>query len=170
MSPCPYCSVPMTGRKVNHCGAVECQRMWQRNRMCLYMRGRRLANGRDRYPARECAACGKTFQPPGRDATMCCSRVCTNVMRYGDGPRWKPLRRPSISPAKRLGIYERDDWTCYLCGYAVDRTAIVPDLEAPTLDHMVPVASGGGDEVENLKTAHFYCNSFKRNLPFEMVA
>ncbi len=135
-----------------------------------YMRARRAERGRDLYAARECAACGTTFQPTGRGVTLCCSRECTNVMRYGsDAVNPKPGRH-SISKAKRLRIYERDNWTCYLCGYPVDRLATVPDLEAPTLDHVVPVRSGGDDSSGNLRTAHFHCNCVKGAKPLQAVA
>jgi len=64
----------------------------------------------------------------------------------------------------RLAIYERDDWTCHICGDQVDRNAQVPDLAAPVLDHVIPIVRGGPHTEDNLKTAHFYCNSVKRDL------
>ena len=90
-------------------------------------------------------------------------------MRYGSGSE-DTVGRHTVSRTMRLRVYERDDWTCYLCGYAVDRTAVVPDLEAPTLDHVVPLRSGGSNGIENLKTAHFYCNCVKGAKPLELVA
>ena len=153
-----------------HCGAAECQRAWQRDRMREYMRARRAARGRDLYAMRECASCGKPFQPTGRDVTRCCSRECTNVMRYGGEAAQPKLGRHSISKAKRLRIYERDGWTCYLCGYPVNPDAKAPALDAPTLDHVVPVRSGGDDSSDNLRTAHFYCNCVKGAKPLQAVA
>ena len=91
-------------------------------------------------------------------------------MRYGSESVQPPPGRHTISTAKRLRIYERDDWTCYLCGFPVDRLAVVPDLEAPTLDHVVPLRSGGGNGADNLKTAHFYCNCVKGAKPLALVA
>ena len=133
------------------------------------MRLRRAARGRDLLPARECVSCGEIWQPtsPG---IFCCSRECTNVMRYGSESVQPPPGRHTISMSKRLRIYERDDWTCYLCGFPVDRLAVVPDLEAPTLDHVVPLRSGGSNGAENLKTAHFYCNCVKGAKPLALVA
>ncbi|MFJ8594867.1 HNH endonuclease [Streptomyces sp. NPDC093598] len=64
----------------------------------------------------------------------------------------------------RIAIYQRDGWTCHICGDPVDRDAVVPDLAAPVLDHVVPLARGGTHDEGNLKTAHFYCNSVKRDL------
>ena len=171
MNPCPYCSMPMSnsrGRSRVQCGSVECARRYNAERSRKTMRVRRAARGRDLLPARECMGCGKTWSPtsPG---IFCCSRACTNVMRYGSGSELK-VGRHTVSPATRLRIYERDNWTCYLCGFPVDRIAVPPDLEAPTLDHVVPLRSGGSNEVENLKTAHFYCNCVKGAKSLEMVA
>jgi 5-methylcytosine-specific restriction endonuclease McrA len=67
-------------------------------------------------------------------------------------------------------IHERDDWKCHICGDLVNRAAKVPELDAPTLDHVVALAQGGSHSESNLKTAHFYCNSVKRDLPLSAVA
>jgi 5-methylcytosine-specific restriction endonuclease McrA len=75
-----------------------------------------------------------------------------------------------VTRVRRQRIYERDNWTCYLCGYPVDRTATVPTLDAPVLDHVIALARGGEHAEHNLKTAHFYCNSVKRDLLLADVA
>jgi 5-methylcytosine-specific restriction endonuclease McrA len=69
-----------------------------------------------------------------------------------------------VDAVSRWRIHERDGWTCHICGDPVDRDAVVPDLAAPVLDHVVPLARGGSHSEANLKTAHFYCNSVKRDL------
>jgi 5-methylcytosine-specific restriction endonuclease McrA len=38
---------------------------------------------------------------------------------------------------------------------------VVPDLGAPTIDHIVPMAKGGDDTKINVQLAHFSCNSRK---------
>ena len=43
-------------------------------------------------------------------------------------------------------------------------------MDAPTLDHVEALAAGGADDETNLKTAHFYCNSVKRERPLSEVA
>ena len=58
-------------------------------------------------------------------------------------------------------IAERDEWTCHLCGDAVDRTLKVPDPMAPTLDHVVPLRHGGSHDESNVQLAHSICNSRK---------
>ncbi len=72
-------------------------------------------------------------------------------------------KRPKMTSAQRLAVFERDAWTCRLCGFPVSRGAQVPDLEAPTIDHIVPLAAGGAHAPSNWQTAHFWCNSYKRD-------
>lgn len=67
-----------------------------------------------------------------------------------------------ISREARLAIYERDDWTCQLCGKPVDREAD-PERsnDAPSLDHIEPQSHVlvPDHRPTNLRTAHRGCNS-----------
>lgn len=64
----------------------------------------------------------------------------------------------NVSPQK---VFERDGWKCHLCGKAINRKAVVPHPKAPTIDHVIPLASGGTHEPLNCRAAHFLCNSIK---------
>jgi len=98
-------------------------------------------------------------------------------MRYG-GPlereaRAKQRKRRDknwITRTRRLALYERDAWMCHICGDEVNRDVVVPALDAPTLDHIIARVCGGTDDDDNLHTAHFYCNSVKRERPLAIVA
>lgn len=68
-----------------------------------------------------------------------------------------------IEPLVRLSLYERDSWSCHLCGEAVNRDAHFNDDDAPSLDHLLPRSQGGTHEHSNLKTAHRLCNSTRRD-------
>lgn len=57
-----------------------------------------------------------------------------------------PIPRPV-----RLMVLARDGHRCVECG----------DVERLQVDHKFPVASGGGDEIENLRTLCRSCNSRK---------
>lgn len=60
-------------------------------------------------------------------------------------------KRRHISPQKRQRIYERDAYRCVTCnGY-----------ERLTLDHIIPLSKGGGDEDSNLQTMCLACNMKK---------
>lgn len=110
-----------------------------------------------------CARCGSQFTRRSTSApTAYCSRRCRT---RADASLRRALRAGAEAHAvSRWKIYERDGWTCHICGDPVDRNARVPDLAAPVLDHVTPIARGGEHTEGNLKTAHFYCNSVKRDL------
>jgi hypothetical protein len=110
-----------------------------------------------------CGSCGSafvrhSFTAPATYCSARCRRRERNTLR-------RALQRDlEAARVSRIGIYQRDGWTCHICGDPVDRDAVVPDLAAPVLDHVVPLARRGRHEESNLKTAHFYCNSVKRDL------
>jgi 5-methylcytosine-specific restriction endonuclease McrA len=63
-----------------------------------------------------------------------------------------------VSPEQ---IYQRDQWRCQLCGTKLNRKATVPHPHAPTIDHIIPLATGGTHEPANVQAAHFICNVLK---------
>jgi len=61
------------------------------------------------------------------------------------------MSRESISPKLRFDVLKRDGFTCQYCG----RSA--PEVELH-VDHVVPVAEGGGNDPGNLTAACVECN------------
>lgn len=100
-----------------------------------------------------CRICG-TELAPGPSFT--CSRKCREQARRR-GSQKRLARR-------RLAIFERDHWTCQICGEATSATYSYSDPWSPTVDHIIPRSRGGSDEPENLRTAHMWCNSVRGNL------
>ncbi len=74
-------------------------------------------------------------------------------------------RNAFVAPVHRLAIFERDRWTCQLCGQRLERNAVVPSPLAPTIDHVIPLANGGTHEPANVQAAHFLCNVRKGDRP-----
>lgn len=67
--------------------------------------------------------------------------------------------RESISIA---GIVARDGSDCHICGVPIDFSVRVPAAKAPTMDHLIPQGTWRGAHVmDNLKLAHFACNSIR---------
>jgi hypothetical protein len=60
----------------------------------------------------------------------------------------------AVSKRLRFEIFRRDGHTCRYCG------ASAPDVKL-TIDHVVPIALGGGDDPDNLVTACAECNAGK---------
>lgn len=67
-------------------------------------------------------------------------------------------RRTPISKQLRFEIFKRDNFTCFYCNRNKD-----DDKIKLTIDHKVPVAEGGSDDIENLITSCEDCNSGKSN-------
>lgn len=59
--------------------------------------------------------------------------------------------RALSDPELRRTVFERDGRKCVLC----------PSVEFLTVDHIKPVALGGGNELSNLQTLCLRCNSSK---------
>lgn len=71
-------------------------------------------------------------------------------------------KRKSISARTRFEIFKRDAFTCQYCG-------ATPPSVILHIDHIVPVASGGGNEDLNLITACDKCNQGKSDKGLETV-
>ena len=65
-----------------------------------------------------------------------------------------PPRRNTKRLRKRQRVYQRDQYTCKLCG------ALLTDQTA-TLDHIIPRSKGGSGAITNLVTACRSCNQKK---------
>jgi 5-methylcytosine-specific restriction endonuclease McrA len=123
--------------------------------------------GRRTFTGGRCMRCGDWFLGQ-RGAGRHCSKTCRR--RDKAAARRALEAGVKITPGRRHAVYERDNWTCRICGDPVNRDAQVPELDAPTVDHIVPLARGGAHAPENWQTAHFYCNSDKRDqLGFEFA-
>lgn len=70
-------------------------------------------------------------------------------------------RRKANTQGKRYRfneIAERDHFTCHLCRKPIDMTLSGRHPQGPTIDHLLPVSCGGGDEAHNVALAHSRCN------------
>lgn len=82
------------------------------------------------------------------DRTSLEERAARGARRRRDG------RERSRAYAKKAEIFERDAGVCYLCGQALD----VSDVE---IDHVIPLARGGTNDLDNLRVVHPSCNRAK---------
>jgi hypothetical protein len=113
---------------------------------------------RKRWYAGRCAECGVWFvhdQPATQTCTLRCSKRAAKFRRRA------VERGAFVAPVSRIAVYERDSWTCQLCGGPVDRNATAPSPLAPSIDHIIALANGGTHEPANVQCAHFLCNSLK---------
>lgn len=159
-----YIPQPPTVRECLWCAqafeAVGRQLYCSRRCSALYRRRR----GR---PDRRCLVCGSIFARTTRIDAKTCSTTCTLALYRAKNPErvteWKyqaKLRRRAREKSveyetiDRHVIYDRDKGLCHLCGRKVGRRTF-------QLDHLVPVALGGGTVAANLRVAHPSCNQRK---------
>jgi hypothetical protein len=71
-------------------------------------------------------------------------------------------KRIGISTRKRFEVFKRDGFTCLYCGAH-------PPAVILHCDHIIPVAEGGGNDMDNLTTACERCNLGKSSVPLTAV-
>lgn len=64
------------------------------------------------------------------------------------------VKRKQLSKKVRFEVFKRDSFTCQYCG-------AVPPSVILEVDHVIPVASDGDNEIDNLVTSCFDCNRGK---------
>lgn len=106
-----------------------------------------------------CPDCGRGWlgdaRTPRRYCTKACARRAYERAQYAlHGDRKGHRKHKAI-------VFERDGYTCWLCGTPTSRVFKHDDPLSPTLDHLTPRSQGGTDEVDNLGTAHWICNSLR---------
>lgn len=115
-------------------------------------------------PERECLHCGTPLPRSMRADAVFCSEKCN----YAAHALQRKLRARTGDENKpgylRAAICKRDKWRCGICGERVNPTLEHPHPRAASLDHIVPVSEGGGNEPANLRLVHLVCNLRRRNL------
>lgn len=146
-------------------GRLLCSDACRRSRRLIYGMRR---DTKDRAP-RPCPGCGIAFSPArGSHSKKFCSRAC------GDKEckrRLAARRRARMSGASIIefvnptAVFERDGWRCYLCRCNTPRELQGSQHRpnAPSMDHVIPVAAGGEHSYANLRCACRACNSAKQD-------
>jgi 5-methylcytosine-specific restriction endonuclease McrA len=57
-----------------------------------------------------------------------------------------------------LQLFECYEWTCHLCHKPIDKDIRLPNKQAATIDHIIPLSRGGEHILENVRPAHASCN------------
>ncbi len=79
-------------------------------------------------------------------------------------PKRKRSRRKGFSQSKRLEIYLKTQGHCYLCGDPVGFSEF-------EVEHVIPLACGGSNDISNLYCSCHTCNLMKNTLPArDMIA
>ncbi len=134
--------------------------------------------------ARPCRVCGRSFTAhfTGGCRRKFCGKACERKAKREHQRRarrqsGKSRNQSHCQRARRLGlsservrrtdVFKRDGWRCQLCGRSTPRR-LLRDFQhptAPTLDHIIPMAAGGGHIWSNVQCACRECNSRKSAKP-----
>lgn len=120
-----------------------------------------------------CEFCSGPFRSARARQRFCSLRCVTshkNAVRYahhvyvprGKGHRGRAQRygvRYEVFAAQ--DIFERDGWSCGLCGDVVAPEIKWPHPMSASLDHVIPMSRGGDHVPGNVQCAHLHCNIVK---------
>jgi len=72
-------------------------------------------------------------------------------------------KRESIPIKVRKQVYERDSYTCVLCGLVGEGQSHSQKIKGFEIDHIQPNAAGGSSDQDNLQVLCRKCNNSKRH-------
>ena len=84
--------------------------------------------------------------------------ACRRERRY-----W--LRNNGYESYRAEDIFDRDGWTCHLCGKSIDPSVPRTEPFGATIDHLIPTSQGGYDNPTNVAAAHRQCNVRRQDQP-----
>lgn len=125
---------------------------------------REASRSRRTFVAGNCMICSSPFVclfGSKTCSTQCQERHRNNIKREGKYRRRASKRDAWVANVSASRVFERDGYTCRLCGLPLLMDTKVPSPHAPTIDHIIPLARGGTHEPNNVQAAHFICNSRK---------
>ena len=122
---------------------------------------------RDRSP-RQCKWCLVMFAPSyGDTRRIFCSDRCKVSQEYKMKPGSTHRRRAKrfgcfYENVDRIVVFERDGWTCYLCGKPTPKEKMgTREHDAPEQEHVIPLSHGGSHCYANVRCACHACNKAK---------
>lgn len=154
---CRWCGDPFLARseRTQSCGTICADRYYNRFLRELPEVGEVTIFSRD------CLHCSKTFTTTFSKAKYCRQRCRRNAEK-----RYRTYGKGGMARGRRFTLRDvavRDGWTCHLCGGDVPQRQFNFEPDDPTMDHLLPRSHGGYHELENVRLAHFYCNSKRGN-------
>ena len=143
-----------------------------------YLRQLGISPGKGNYlrsaVSRVCPECGEVFETRLSDKVYC-SQTCRSARSWRNRNDQKRANTPGeIDEIGLHELYERDGGVCHICGGMTDWDDCAHTDDGyflagdnyPSRDHVVPLAKGGTHTWDNVKLAHFRCNTLKRdNMP-----
>lgn len=120
-----------------------------------------------------CKQCGESFKGKHLRATFCSDDCRKTYWNSKNDLRIEKMKlNGEIDKSITLGkLMKRDKEVCYICKGVCDKSdfkrtrkgSFVAGPTYPSIDHVVAIDNGGTHTWDNVKLAHFYCNSLKSN-------
>lgn len=154
---CVWCGV---SSKNNTC-SDECAASWKRFVHPKWLNFKRIY-------WKTCPWCKSLHYTTRKNGRSSCTVECAEMVveALGTDGKWSWITRD-----RRWSIYARDRETCQICGDHVPmQYAGTAHMLAPTLDHIVPRSMGGTHDDDNLRLAHFICNSLRGDRVHEQLS
>lgn len=169
-------TVPLISISCAICGMVFQRRSGSNQKTCGFVcRGKRLAlqlKGHKYRPCRQyvrvCDTCNQPFIAKHIKRVTClqCVKRISRRGRRHCRERCKRAGVPYVAGVTRDKVFARDRYRCQLCGCPTPkrlRGTYKPN--APELDHITPLAAGGGHTWDNVQCACRKCNGAKNRKP-----
>lgn len=147
---CPFCGKTVSSHKAITCGTRACQ-----YKLHLSKAAECSLDGCNR-PAQARGLCGSHYSAEWARANP--DRKSAGAGRY----RARKLAA-FVEDVIPSDVFERDRWTCHICGKKISRNLKFPDVMSATVDHVIPLSRGGEHSMQNVRAAHMGCNCSKRN-------
>lgn len=115
-----------------------------------------LSCGQLYRPRTSMCACGQPVFRKGRCQT--CARALAR-----EGCQRRRAKKAGVEQRfyRRADVFAEHGHLCSICTDPIDSSLAWPHPMSPSIDHVVPIALGGGDTPENVRPAHLRCNQAK---------
>lgn len=171
---CDNCSQIISNANVNE-RIKDCQeRKYIRHQETLVRQAaRKEEHIKNKY--RICKNCEKPFYAKTKE--LCCSDICRKKYNNREKEIKRRLRENAGIRDKGISIrrlIKRDGCGCWLCHKPVNLNdyevrqdgSFVAGPNYPSIDHVQALANGGQHTWDNVRLAHIYCNTMKRDKMF----
>jgi 5-methylcytosine-specific restriction endonuclease McrA len=171
---CEECDVMFVGA-TKTC-SDKCSRARKRR---LFHESWRSVREKNPVVTKECACCGAKFSSNYYSMKRrYCSRKCgekahrssnsaRQVRRISNTKRRARLRGVKLEEVRPIDVFERDNWRCGICRKRIGKKTRYPNPRCATVDHVIPLDSGGEHSMRNVRAAHFACNSTRGVQPID---